>query len=129
MIHLVLKAIRQRIKPETQLHLLGFAKADKIHEFVQYQIASFDSTSPLLRAFKDAKANYYLEAPDGGIEYFAAVRIPQAMENPRLMQAVKSGAFKAEELQKLEKRALDAIRGYDKAQVSLDSAVAVLDEY
>jgi len=129
MIHLVLSAIRQKIRPETQLHLLGFAKADKIHEFVQYRIASFDSTSPLLRAFKDAKANYYLEAPNGGIEYFAAVRIPQAIENPRLMQAVKSGTFKAEELLKLEKRALDAIRGYDKAQVSFDSAVAVLDEY
>src|SRR5690606_17928402 len=59
-IHLCLSAIREKIKPTTRLHLLGFAKAEQIGEFVGYGIESFDSTSPLLRAFKDARANYYV---------------------------------------------------------------------
>ncbi len=128
-IHSCLNAIRARIRPETKLHLLGFAKAEQIHEFTSYGIASFDSTSPLIRAFKDARANYYLESPKGGLEYFAAVRIPQAMENPRLMQAIKRGQFKSEELQEKEIKALWAIRGYDRGEVSLSATVDTLTAY
>jgi queuine/archaeosine tRNA-ribosyltransferase len=60
-IKVVLSAIRERIQPDTKIHLLGFAKADSIHEFTGFGITSFDSTSPLIRAFKDEKANYYSE--------------------------------------------------------------------
>ena len=49
----VLETIRRKIGPEPKLHLLGFAKADHIHQFTGYGITSFDSTSPLIRAFKD----------------------------------------------------------------------------
>lgn len=128
-IHACLRAIRAQIKPQTKLHLLGFAKAEHIQEFSAYGIASFDSTSPLIRAFKDEKANYYLPSRDGGLEYHAAIRIPQATENARLMQATKMGRYKAEDLQKRESRALEAIRGYDKGVVSLSTAVEVLSDY
>ena len=94
-IHVVLQALRKAIKPETKIHLLGFAKADKIHEFTGYGITSFDSTSPLIRAFKDAKANYYMDSPGGGLDYYTAIRIPQAMENTRLVQGIKRGIFSA----------------------------------
>ncbi|MBW4504755.1 MAG: hypothetical protein KME57_35720 [Scytonema hyalinum WJT4-NPBG1] len=112
-IHQVLKPLRQAIKPETNIHLLGFAKADHIHEFTGYGITSFDSTSPLIRAFKDEKQNYYLPSPKGGLEYYAAVRIPQAIENTRLMQGIKRGIFSAEDLRKREQKALEAMRKYD----------------
>jgi hypothetical protein len=128
-IHQVLQALRSAIKPETDIHLLGFAKADKIHEFTAYGITSFDSTSPLIRAFKDAKANYYLERPGGGIDYYAAIRIPQALENPRLMQGIKRGIFSAEDLQRRELKALDAMRSYDKGKMKLQEALVSLTDY
>jgi queuine/archaeosine tRNA-ribosyltransferase len=124
-----LKAIRQKIRPETRIHLLGFAKAEQIDEFVQYDISSFDSTSPLIRAFKDARANYYLESPKGGLEYFAAIRVPQAMENPRLMQATKRGVLNAEETQRLEALALNNLRAYHKGTVALEEAMGHLMAY
>jgi hypothetical protein len=128
-IHQCLKAIRQKIRPETRIHLLGFAKAEQIDEFVQYDISSFDSTSPLIRAFKDARANYYLESPKGGLEYFAAIRVPQAMENPRLMQATKRGVLNAEETQRLEALALNNLRAYHKGTVALEEAMGHLMAY
>lgn len=128
-IHQVLQALRAAIKPETDIHLLGFAKADKIHEFTNYGITSFDSTSPLIRAFKDAKANYYLERPGGGIDYYAAIRIPQALENARLMQGIKRGIFSAEDLQRREVKALDAMRSYDKGTMKLEAALGALTDY
>jgi hypothetical protein len=128
-IHLCLKAIRERIRPDTKLHLLGFAKADQIHEFVQYGIESFDSTSPLIRAFKDSRANYYLESEQGGLTYYCAIRIPQAIENPRLLHALKRGQVKADDLHRKEGQALAAIRGYDRGAVSLCEATEVLADY
>ena len=82
----VLRAIRSKIRPDTKIHLLGFAKAESIDEFTGFGITSFDSTSPLIRAFKDAKANYYLEKPEGGLEYFTAIRVPQVLGSARLVQ-------------------------------------------
>ncbi len=128
-IHEVLRAIRKRVSPSLKIHLLGFAKAEQIHEFVNYGITSFDSTSPLIRAFKDANRNYYVPLPDGGLDYYSAIRIPQATENPRLMQAVKRGNYKQEDLVALEQRALTTLRAYDKGKGSADEAIDAVTNY
>jgi hypothetical protein len=128
-IHQVLHEIRSAIRPGTRIHLLGFAKADNIQDFVKYDIASFDSTSPLIRAFKDQKANYYIESPEGGLEYYAAVRIPQSIENSRLMQGIKKGTHIVEDLQRREAEALDVLRRYDKGHASLDQTLDTVLEY
>lgn len=125
----VLEIIRRKIGPEPRLHLLGFAKADHIHQFTGYGITSFDSTSPLIRAFKDEQANYYMENPEGGLEYYTAIRIPQALENTRLMQGVKRGLFRAEDLIKKEQVALKALRDFDKGLGSLENALDAVIEY
>jgi hypothetical protein len=125
----VLRAIRQRVRPSTDLHLLGFAKADQIHEFTSFGITSFDSTSPLIRAFKDAKANYYSETPGAGLDYYTAIRIPQAMENSRLMQGIKRGIFSAEDLQRREQRALTTLRAYDQGGATADETLDVVMDY
>jgi len=128
-IHQVLQALRETIKPETNIHLLGFAKADSIQDFTGYGITSFDSTSPLIRAFMDEKANYYMPNGNGGLDYYAAVRIPQAIENSRLMQGIKQGIFNAEDLQKREARALSALRAFDNDQETLDATVEAVMDY
>jgi hypothetical protein len=127
-IHRCLQAIRQRLSSNTRIHLLGFAKAEQIDQFVRYGITSFDSTSPLIRAFKDAKSNYYLAGPQG-LEYYSAIRIPQALENTRLMRCVKAGQLHQEVLVKLETTALAAVRGYDKGAVPIEDAVEAVAEY
>lgn len=128
-IHVVLQALRKAIKPETKIHLLGFAKADKIHEFTGYGITSFDSTSPLIRAFKDAKANYYMDSPGGGLDYYTAIRIPQAIENSRLVQGIKRGIFSAEDLQRREQKALIALRSFDRGGESATRTLTAVMDY
>lgn len=126
----VLRAIREAIKESTDIHLLGFAKAEQIQDFLEFNITSFDSTSPLIRAFKDHTANYYLESESGGLEYYTAIRIPQSIENSRLMQGVKRGAFSAEDLQTREQIALTTLRAYDRGDASAPTTVeAVMDYY
>jgi len=125
----VLESIRGRIGPEPKLHLLGFAKADHIQKFVRQNITSFDSTSPLIRAFKDEKANYYLENPEGGLEYYTAIRIPQALENSRLMQRVKRGLFSAEDLARRERQALKTVRDFDQGKGSVEGTVEAVMDY
>jgi hypothetical protein len=130
-IKVVLETIRKEIGPDPKMHLLGFAKADHIQAFMdpRYGITSFDSTSPLIRAFKDEKANYYLEKPGGGIEYYTAIRIPQALENSRLMQGVKRGLFSAEDLVRRERSALKALRDFDQGRGSEDGALEAVMDY
>ncbi len=128
-IHEVLKHLRSAIAPETKIHLLGFAKADHIHQFLGYGITSFDSTSPLIRAFKDQKANYFLPKKGGGIEYYSAIRIPQSIENPRLIRGIKKGLFNPEVLMNKEKIALATVRGLDVGSASNEDALHAVMDY
>lgn len=128
-IHQVLKTLRLHIRPETKIHLLGFAKADSIQDFTNYGITSFDSTSPLIRAFMDEKANYYMPNGHDGLDYYAAIRIPQATENPRLMQGIKRGIFNPEDLQRREERALAALRQFDQGKQSMQATVDAIMDY
>lgn len=125
----VLGTIREAIGPDPRMHLLGFAKADHIHEFLDYGITSFDSTSPLIRAFKDDKANYFLEGSGGRLDYYTAIRIPQAMENSRLMQGVKRGLFDAEDLVSHERRALQTLREFDADRAGLQETLDAVMDY
>ncbi|PWC91877.1 tRNA-guanine transglycosylase DpdA [Azospirillum sp. TSO5] len=128
-IRLALGRIRDAIPSSIRMHVLGFAKADEIETFRPYRITSFDTTSPLLRAFKDGEQNYYLPGESGRLRYYTALRIPQSIENPRLMRLVKTGAFRAEDLTALEVRALRAVRAYDTGTAVLGDALSALMEY
>ena len=113
-----------------KLHLLGFAKADDLHEFKKYKkIASFDSTSPLIKAFKDSTKNYFLRNPTGKMEYFTAIRIPQAISNNTLKNHAKSGLYKQEHLLKLEKNALDALRSYSRNKMHIEATLDAIISY
>lgn len=124
-----LKAVRDAVPANTRLHILGFAKADDIKGFVPFRITSFDTTSPLIRAFKDAKANYYLRTPDGGIKYYTAIRVPQAIENTKLLRLTKKGALNQEKLVDLERAALNALRRYDKYELDIEDTLDAVLAY
>jgi hypothetical protein len=126
-----LAAIRAAIPPQTRIHILGFAKANEIDSFGAYDITSFDTTSPLIRAFKDAKQNYFLREDDGqgALRYYTAIRVPQAIENTRLTRLVKQGTFKAEELTRLEIDALKALRDFDAGVGDVESVLEPVLKY
>lgn len=122
-IKLCLEAIRDVVPASTRLHILGFAKADDIDGFHKYDITSFDTTSPLIRAFKDAKQNYYLPGKDARLRYFTSIRVPQAIVNDRLKRSVKLGIFRAEDLVTMESAALNSLRAYDRGEADLEETL------
>jgi uncharacterized protein YciW len=131
-IHQAVTAVHEVIQqwPDIKLHLLGFAKADHLHEFTRYsQIASFDTTSPLIRAFKDNKQNYYLPGTNGSLQYFTAIRIPQALDNNKLKNHAKTGRYSQEELVRLEQEALSQLRSFDKGETGLDETLDAIIAY
>lgn len=124
-----LLAIRDAIPPSTRLHLLGFGKVDQFAEFMPFGVTSFDTTSPLIRAFKDDRQNYWLPAGAGRLAYYTAIRIPQSIENPRLQRLVKQGAFRAEELTRLETEALRSLRDFAAGQADIEPTLQSVLEY
>lgn len=128
-IHKVLSAIRNAIHDDVRIHLLGFAKADQLSEFFDYKLSSFDTSSPMIRAFKDGNRNYYFPSKTDTIQYFKAIRIPQALENNTLKKKIKSGRYTQEDLLTRESKALESIRGFAARRAELDKALEALRSY
>jgi len=123
-IHRVLQAIRKEIPLSVRLHIFGFTKADNITEFTEYGIESFDSTSPLLRAFKDHARNYL-----GSSGWYTAIRIPFADESRLFKAQILAGMKEQRQLRRLEQQALDSIRSYSRSMADIDETLAALLSY
>ncbi|WP_394538824.1 tRNA-guanine transglycosylase DpdA [Lysobacter enzymogenes] len=122
-IHAALAAIREAIPSRVRLHLLGFGKIENLAEFERYGIASFDTTSPLLRAFKDAAKNYFARDPAGELSYYTAIRVPQARENNKLKAKARRGVLNQETALHLETIALDSIRKHVTGKLSIEKTL------
>lgn len=128
-IHTALAAIRASIPSRVRLHLLGFGKIDDLSQFSKYGVASFDTTSPLLRAFKDAHKNYFMPNGEGGLKYYTAIRIPQARENNKLKSKARRGVLHQEEMMALERAAREAVSAYAARSTSLEPALEAILGY
>jgi hypothetical protein len=106
-IHACVSAVREAA-PRIQIHLLGVTKFDHIHEFIPYRVSTFDSTSPLIRAFKDARNNYW-----GSDRNYTAIRIPQACENPKMKRRTLAGHISQDQALRQEQWSLERIRSID----------------
>ena len=124
-----LREIRVAVGNDLSLHILGFAKAEEIGEFSNLNITSIDTTSPLIRAFKDSDRNYYALKPEGGIKYYSAIRIPQSIENNGLKNLAKRGTYSQEDLQSREKLALQTVRAYDRGEAEAADALDAVMAY
>ncbi len=120
----IVKSIREEIGFEIRLHLLGFAKAKQLHRFVKYKVTSFDSTSPLIKAFKDKTKNYF--TPE---HFYTAIRIPSSDGTIALKRKISCGMIDQKTAQTLEKKALETIRRYDKDLATLDETLDSLVSY
>jgi hypothetical protein len=119
-----LEAITTVRTPSTRLHLLGVTRLEHLADFAGYGVASFDSTSPLLQAFKDGRDNYY--TADGA---YPAVRIPQVDGNAKLRAAIRAGRIDGRRARILEQAALARLREYDRYEVPLAGALEAVREY
>jgi queuine tRNA-ribosyltransferase-like protein len=119
-----LRAIANTRRPDTKLHLLGITRTECLPEFAALGVASFDSTSPLRQAFKDAKDNYYSMDAE-----FTAIRIPQVEGNPSLQKMISSGQVKQERARRLEGSALLAMKRFNADEVSAPVVLDALEAY
>lgn len=105
-------------KPSTRLHLLGVTRLEEVLAFERLGVVSFDSTSPLLKAFKDDKENYFtLEGA------YPAIRIPQVDGNAKLKAGILSGRISQDKALKLERASLLAMKNLDAGDCSPDTAL------
>jgi hypothetical protein len=119
-----LEAIDRVRKETTRLHLLGVTRLDRVRDFADYGVASFDSTSPFLQAFKDGRNNYHTL---GGA--YTAIRVPQVEGNPRLQGQVRAGQVDGRLARQLEQHVLRLLREYDDGRSTIDTVLSALSDY
>jgi hypothetical protein len=120
----VLKAVSTVKRPDTQLHLLGVTRTDQVEAFDGFGVTSFDTTSPFLRSFKDAKQNYF--TADGA---YTALRIPQVQGNARVLKLIRAGKVDQKMARSLERSCLERLRAFDRDETSVDRVLDALIDY
>ena len=119
-----LEAIKEVRRPATKLHLLGISRLENLEAFERLGVHSFDSTSPLKRAFMDDRDNYHTAE-----RTYTAVRIPQVDGNPQLKKMILAGQVDFASARKLEVACLDGVLAYDAGKLDLESLLDRLREY
>jgi hypothetical protein len=119
-----LRAIARVRRHDTRFHLLGITRTESLAEFASLGVASFDSTSPLRQAFKDATDNYYSMDSE-----FTAIRIPQVEGNATLQKLISSGQIEQDRARRLERAALLAMRRFDAGEIGPPAVLDALEEY
>ena len=119
-----LEAISAVRNPDTVFHLLGVTRCEHITQFRTFGVTSFDSTSPLLQAFKDNRDNYYTAERN-----YLAVRVPQTEGNRQLQSRIRSGELCQDSVRRLEDRCLQGLKEYELGRLSLEIALEYLLEY
>jgi hypothetical protein len=119
-----LKSIETIRLPQTQLHLLGVTRIERIPDFRTLGVVSFDSTSPLRQAFKDDKDNYYTMD-----RTYCAIRVPQVEANPKMRGRIVAGEVSQDQARKLEKGCLDALERFDRGKATAPEVLVLLREY
>jgi hypothetical protein len=120
----VLKAISKVRARETRLHLLGVTRLEAIRDFARLGATSFDSTAPLMRAFKDKDKNYFLDD-----RTFSAVRVPQVEGNPRLKRRILAGEVDSARARRMERQVLGLIKKFEDEEESLENTLSSILEY
>ena len=121
----IITELRSTIPNYIKIHIFGFTAINKLDKFVGLGVSSFDSTSPMLKAFKDDKSNYYVDSSNK----YIAIRVPKVFENRKIRQKIQSGALSQEKVNNLEGIALNKLRGYAKGRSSLEDTLSSVLNY
>lgn len=135
-LRLVLSAVREPVlAANAKLHVLGVARLSLMEDYMATNVASCDSASTILQAFKSNKDNYHTRK-----KKYTAVRIPPASGDlsPKVRKLLKkevaeNGESAAGKLHKkliqLEQQALKDLRAYDAKQLPLEKTMESLIAY
>lgn len=119
-----LEAVNNVRKHGTKLHLLGVTRLESIFKFAYYGAASFDSTAPLVQAFKSDKDNFHTLDKN-----YVAIRVPQVDGNAKLKARILAGEVSQGDAMKAERDCMVKMKGYAEQTVSLDEAISSLMKY
>jgi hypothetical protein len=119
-----LRRVRDVLRTGIRLHLLGVTRLDRIREFADLGVVSFDSPSPLRQAFKDDKDNYY--TPERS---YCAIRVPQVEGNAKMRGRIVAGTVNQAEARRLERAYLEALERFDRGECGVPEVVQVLRDY
>lgn len=119
----VLRRVTEVRRPDTRLHLLGVSRPGNLAEFARLGVYSFDSTSPLRRAWMDGRHNYWI-----GPASFTALRIPES-NSPKIAKRIMSGELDGDEVRALEERALETLARYATNHTGFKAAHEALFSY
>ncbi|MGV0718632.1 tRNA-guanine transglycosylase DpdA [Mycolicibacterium sp. XJ662] len=110
--------------PETRLHLLGITRLEAMAQFESLGVGSFDSTSAFRQSFMDDKDNYHTAT-----QTFAAIKVPQVDGNVTLKKAILSGRVSQQHAIKAERESLQALRAFDRGELSADETLDAVIAY
>ncbi|WP_438447080.1 tRNA-guanine transglycosylase DpdA [Gorillibacterium sp. sgz5001074] len=110
-----------------KLHLFGVARDMRtMYAFHKLGVTSFDSASPLRRAWLGSGHNYH--TIDG--QHYSAIRIPEAKETAgRVKKMLLEGKGEFEQYKILEQEALLALRRFSKKQIGVEEALNSILKY
>lgn len=122
----IMKEVRPHLTPNTRLHLFGVARINAIPVFRHLGITSFDSASPLRRAWLGSGANYHTSSS----KMYTAVRIPPVdSHGVRVKRLIEAGVADRDTLKGLEQNALKALRAFDQEELGLEETLEALLAY
>lgn len=119
-----LREASQARLPDTRFHLLGVTRCENVEAFRSFGVTSFDSTSPLRKAFKDEKNNYYTPT-----RTYSAIRVPQVDANPKLLRRITAGQIDQQLARGLEQECLRLLAEYDSGGADIEVVLDALARY
>ncbi|NRR19753.1 tRNA-guanine transglycosylase DpdA [Brevibacillus sp. MS2.2] len=127
-IYEILKEISPYIPDEKfRMHLFGVARDMRtMRSFHKLGVTSFDSSSPLRRAWLGTGHNYH--TADG--KHYTAIRIPEAKETAgRVKKMIKEGKGEFQDYKNLEQEAINALRKFSAGEINCEKALTAILKY
>ena len=121
----VISEVRDKIPTDIKLHIFGFNRIEKLEKFTGLKIDSFDSTSPMLKSFKDEDENYFI----GKTKKYRAIRIPQVYDNMDIKRKIQRGVINQDIACRLENDALKKIRLYASNKTTISETQKAIFDY
>lgn len=101
-----------------KIHLFGISRPNHFEDFERLGVNSHDSSSFFRRAWLRSGQNYL--GQNG--KWYTAIRVPQS-SNPRILKNATLNGFSLEQLQEMEKKALQSLIRYENEELSVEDAL------
>ena len=115
----LLKYLKGKLDQTTNLHLLGISRPELIAGVKDMQVTSFDSASPLIRAFKEDWNNYDFV----GEKPYTAIRIPNLNQSLKFQRRMREMKLPWKETKKLELEALTELRKWENYETTIENVM------